>query len=110
VKANNVTGSCAVCGQRVSRYWGVGASYVPHGETGKDGVLSDITVAGFCRTHRDDVIALTKRNIEAKGAIESFMEPTELRDHQLRDFMALAGSIGDGQAPEISTQGPHDGR
>ncbi|KAA1397848.1 hypothetical protein [Aeromicrobium ginsengisoli] len=94
-----VTGACAVCGQRVSRYWGIGATYVPHGETGED-VLSDITVAGFCRTHKDQVIEVARADTAAKGTIQTFMDPFELREHQVRDFFAMAASIGPGSPPD----------
>lgn len=104
--AKDVTGACAVCGQRVSRYWGIGASYVPHGETGEE-ALSDVTVAGFCLAHKDQVIEVARADIAAKGEIQQFMEPFELRGHQVQDFFAMAATIGPGSpdGPPIFSQG-----
>ena len=81
-------GACLICGQRVSRFWGIGASYVPPDST-DESALSDISVAGFCRAHRDDVIDEVRTLVKAKGTVHFFMDPpVELRTHEIDSFIA----------------------
>jgi hypothetical protein len=92
VTGSNRPGVCLICGQRVSRFWGIGASYVPPDVT-DDSALSDISVAGFCRAHRADVIDEVRALVEAKGAVTFFMDPpVELRTHEIDLFIAYMSS------------------
>jgi len=84
---------CLICDQKVSRFWGVGATYLPHGsETGE--LASDVSVVGFCRLHREDVIPAALAVIQQKGEILRLLEPAvELRTGDLESFMAFVASF-----------------
>jgi hypothetical protein len=70
----------------------VGSTYVPNGSNDDD-VLSDISVAGYCRAHREAVVPEVRRLVEAKGTILFFMDPpVALRTDEIEPFLLYMAS------------------
>lgn len=81
-----VPGICLICGQRASRFWGIGGTY----ETSPGELLSDISVAGFCLAHRQGVLEEVRLQLDKKGIVHYFMEPAiELRTNEIEPFFAF---------------------
>lgn len=104
MSTSGIASACLICGQRVSRFWGIGATYSPHGSS-PDDVHADISVAGFCRAHRDEIVPFARKLIEDKGTVLSLSRPSNFArarssgsspSHPLRSLRLSTSSAGRG--------------